>query len=285
MIPANFRYERPPNLDDALRLLAQHGDDAKILAGGHSLIPAMKLGLAEPVILVDLGRIPDLRHIRSRDGGFAIGAMTSHYEIESSALLKDGCPLLTQVAARIGDVQVRNKGTIGGSLAHADPAADWPAAILALDAELEIAAPGGRRTVRAQDFFVDLFETALQPGEILCEIRVPATSRSVAYVKTSQKASGFALASSAVVLDGGSARIGISGVGPKAYRAAAVESAIQGQPLTRDAIQTAAQHAADGIEPLEDIHASAEYRAHLARVNTARALAMAARAVRPKPAI
>src|SRR5919199_5763902 len=156
MYPANFDYKRPATVDEAVALLAQHGDDAKVLAGGHSLIPAMKLRLAQPKVVVDIGRIANLSYIREAGGRIAIGAMTTHQEIASSSLLKEKSPLLAETAAHIGDVQVRNKGTIGGSLAHADPAADYPAAILALEAEIEVAGPKGRRTLRAQDFFVDL---------------------------------------------------------------------------------------------------------------------------------
>src|SRR5262245_32662275 len=199
MYPASFEYFRPSTIDEAVAMLARHGDDAKVLAGGHSLIPAMKLRLARPRVIVDIGRVADLSYMREADGQIAIGAMTTHGEIEASSLLRERCPLLPETAAYIGDVQVRNRGTIGGSLAHADPAADWPAAILALDAELGIAGPRGRRTVGAAKFFVDLFETALQPDEILCEIRVRPTPRSVAYEKSEQKASGFALAGVAVV--------------------------------------------------------------------------------------
>ena len=175
-------------------------------------------------------------------------------------------------ALRIGDMQVRNKGTIGGSLAHADPAADWPAAVLALDAELEIVGPRGRRTIRADRFFVDLLQTAIAPGEILLEIRVPRTPPSVAYVKTEQKASGFALTGVAVVVTGRTARVAVTGVAAKPYRATAVEQALAADALTPERIARAASHAADGVEPLGDIHASPEFRAHLARVNTRRAL-------------
>jgi carbon-monoxide dehydrogenase medium subunit len=278
MYPAPFEYFRPSTLDEAVALLARHGDDAKVLAGGHSLIPAMKLRLARPAVLVDIGRVANLNYIRDAGAHIAIGAMTTHGEIEASALLHTRCPLLPETAAHIGDVQVRNKGTIGGSLAHADPAADWPAPILALDAELEIAGPRGRRMVRAASFFVDLLETAIGPGEILCEIRVPATPRSVAYVKTEQKASGFALVGvAAAILPGeGGIRVGITGVAAKAYRAAAVERAVAGQRTpTPQAIAAAALHASDGVDPMGDIHASAEFRTHLAALNTRRALVRA----------
>jgi carbon-monoxide dehydrogenase medium subunit len=270
MIPAAFEYFRPQTLEEAVGLLVKHGDDAKVLAGGHSLIPAMKLRLAQPKVLIDLGQIRDLNYIRERDGKIAIGAMTTHYEIESSELLREKCPLLTDVAPQIGDVQVRNKGTIGGSLVHADPASDWPAPILALDAEMEIAGASGRRIVKATEFFVEMLQTAVKPNEILCEIRVPKTEKSVAYVKFAQKASGFAIAGVAVVM-GKSTAVGVTGVAPKAYRAKVVERALRSGA---DFAQ-AAQKAADGVEPLGDIHASAEFRAHLARVNTRRALELA----------
>src|SRR5437016_1557583 len=177
MIPAAFDYVRPATLDEALGLLARHGEDAKVLAGGHSLIPAMKLRLSQPKVVIDIGRLGDLRSIGERDGKIAVGALTTHYEVESSDLLRRSCPLLPEVAAKIGDVQVRNKGTVGGSCVHADPAGDWPAAMLALDAEFEIAGARGSRTVAAKDFFVDLLTTAVKTGEILKSIHVPVTAR------------------------------------------------------------------------------------------------------------
>ena len=169
MIPASFDYQQPKTLDEAIKLLGQ-SEDGKVLAGGHSLVPAMKLRLAQPKTVIDIGRIPDLNYIREQNGQIVLGAMVTHYEIESSTLLKANCPLLPEVAAQIGDVQVRHQGTLGGSLVHADPAADWPAAILALDAELEIAGPNGRRTVKATEFFVEMMQSVVQPNEILCEI-------------------------------------------------------------------------------------------------------------------
>jgi carbon-monoxide dehydrogenase medium subunit len=278
MIPAPFDYLRPNTLDEALAALAG-SEEAKILAGGHSLIPAMKLRLAQPRSVIDISRLADLNYIREKNGTITLGAMLTHYEIESSAFLKDRCPLLPEVAAQIGDVQVRNRGTLGGSLVHADPAADWPAPILALDAELEIAGPQGRRVVKASDFFVEMMQSAVQPNEILVEIRVPTTAKSVAYVKFAQKASGFAIAGVAAVVDkpGQSVRVGITGVAAKAYRATGVEAALHGAPLTREAMAAAAEKAADGVETLNDIHASAEFRAHLALVHTRRALETAAR--------
>jgi len=276
MIPATFDYFRPQTLDEALSLLGKH-DDAKVLAGGHSLIPAMKLRLAQPKIIIDIGRVADLRYIREQDGRIVIGALATHHQIESSPLLRDRCPLLSEVAPQIGDVQVRNRGTLGGSLVHADPASDWPAAILALEAELTIAGANGRRTISAIDFFIEMMQTAVQPNEILCEIRFPTTGRSVAYVKSAQKASGFAIAGVAAVVDKArrTAVIGISGVAAKPYRAAAVERALAGNGLTLETVAAAAAKAAENVDPLGDIHASAEFRAHLAQINTRRALEMA----------
>ena len=276
MYPSAFDYHRPSTIDEAVSLLTQHGDDAKLLAGGHSLIPAMKLRLARPKVIVDIGRIANLSYIRDAGSHVAIGAMTTHGDIGASALLAEHCPLMSETATHIGDAQVRNRGTIGGSLAHADPAADWPAAVLALDAEIDAVGPRGKRTLRADAFFVDLLQTALAADELLCEIRVPKTSRRVAYVKTEQKASGFALVGVAVVIGDGSVRVGVTGVAAKAYRAAAVEHALAGQALTAEAIAEAAGHAADGVDALGDIHASAGFRAHLAAVNTRRALTRAA---------
>jgi aerobic carbon-monoxide dehydrogenase medium subunit len=273
MYPANFDYLRPSSVDEAVAMLVQHGDAAKLLAGGHSLIPAMKLRLARPEVVIDIGRIAALSDIRDAGGHLVVGAMTTHQEIATSKLLKEQCPLLAETASHIGDVQVRNKGTIGGSLAHADPAADYPAAILALEAEIVVTGPGGRRVIPAAQLFVDLFQTSVAANEIITAVRVPATSKAVAYEKTEQKASGFALAGVAVVVGTDGARVGVTGVAAKAYRAAAVEKALTGQPpWAADAIGRAATHAADGVEPLRDIHASAEFRAHLAQVNTRRAL-------------
>jgi len=263
VIPAPFDYARPATLDEALALLAKYGDDAKVLAGGHSLLPAMKLRLAQPKMVIDIGRLPELRGICKDGDTIVLGALTTHYAIESSDILKRDCPLTPEVAAAIGDVQVRNRGTIGGSIVHADPAADWPAAILALDAEMEIAGPKGRRTVKAAEFFVDMLQTAVAPGEILTAIRVPTTGRKVAYEKFAQKASGFAICGIAVA----EGRVGITGVAAKPYRALAVEKALAAGAAD------AAEKAVDGVDVLGDIHASAEFRAHLARIHTKRALA------------
>jgi carbon-monoxide dehydrogenase medium subunit len=274
VIPAAFDYLRPSSLEETLALLAKHGEDAKLLAGGHSLLPAMKLRLAQPRVLVDLARVPGLSGIREEDGRIAIGALTTHAEIEGSELLARACPLLPETAATIGDVQVRNRGTLGGSLAHADPAADWPAAVLALDAEIEAAGPDGRRAIPASEFFVDLLQTALRPGEVLTAVRVRPSGPRVAYEKFRQQASGFALAGVAAVIADGAVRVAVTGVAAKPYRAAAVEKALRKvSPATIDA---AAERAAEGVEPLGDLHASPEFRAHLAKVLARRALRRAA---------
>ena len=278
MVPASFEYHRPDSLDGAVKLLSQLGDDARPLAGGHSLIPAMKLRLAQPKALVDLGGVVELRRIEERGGKIAIGAMATHADILQSPMLGKRAPIYPAAAHHIGDTQVRNLGTIGGSLAHADPGADWPAVVLATEAELEIAGSGKRRTVAASEFFVDLLQTALQPGELLIAVHVAPTADTVAYVKTEQKASGFALCGVAAVVDRSAkrVRVAVTGVAATAYRARAVEQALEGRELTADAIDEAARAAAEGAAPLGDIHASPEFRAHLARVNVARALKQAA---------
>jgi carbon-monoxide dehydrogenase medium subunit len=282
MIPAQFDYVRAHTLAEALTLLAQN-EDAKILAGGHSLIPAMKLRLAQPPLLVDISRIADLTYIREENGQIRIGAMTTHYQIESSELLKNICPLLPECASHIGDLQVRNKGTIGGSVAHADPAGDWPAAIIALNAEVVATSKNGERTIRAEDFFVDMLTTSLEPGEILSEIRINKTNGRTAhaYVKMPHPASGFAVVGVAANLsfNGGreckSASIGITGVSSKAYRAAGVESALTGVTVNDETILSAASHATDGVDVNGDMFASDEYRKHLAAVYVRRAIAAA----------
>ena len=283
MIPAQFDYQAPKTLNEAINLLAQHPDDAKVLAGGHSLIPAMKLRLAQPALLVDIGRIKDLSYIREDGNQILIGATTTHYQIESSALLKNICPLLPECAAHIGDVQVRNKGTVGGSLAHADPAGDWPAAIIALRASLVVTGPSGDRVIAADDFFVDLLTTSMKAGEILREIRIdkPQGRFGQAYQKVPHPASGFAVVGVAVTLnlasDGScqSSGVGITGVASKAYRATGVESALANKKLDDATIADAASHAADGVDANSDLHASGEYRRHLAQVHTRRAISSA----------
>lgn len=280
MIPASFDYHRPGTLKEAVALLAEHGDDAKVLSGGHSLIPAMKFRLAQPAVVVDIGGIEKLRYIKAVGSKIAIGAMATHRDIESSKLIAKECPLLAQVAPQIGDVQVRNRGTLAGSLAHADPAGDWPAAMLALDAEIHLVGPDGKRKVKAADFFVDLMETAVQPGEIVSEIRVPKTGKSVSYVKFAQKASGFAIAGVAVVADKkkGVAKIGVTGVAATAFRATSSEAELKKhKKLSKAAFKAASALAMEGIDPMGDIHASEDYRAHLARVHVQRALELAAK--------
>src|SRR5258705_373551 len=282
MIAAQFDYVRANTLDEALTLLAQN-EDAKILAGGHSSMPTMKLRLAEPPLLIDLGRIKDLSYIREEDGQILIGAMTTHYEIESSDLLKKICPLLHQCAGHIGDVQVRNKGTIGGSVAHSDPAGDWPAAIIALNAEIVARSQSGDRSIKADNFFLDLLTTALEPGEILREIRINKSNGRTghAYVKMHHPASGFAVVGVAanLSLDGDGnclkASLGITGVAAKAYRPTGVESALNGATLNDAATASAAAHATDGIDANGDLFASADYRKHLAEVFVRRALSSA----------
>jgi aerobic carbon-monoxide dehydrogenase medium subunit len=280
MIPAPFDYQTPATLDEAISLLAADPDGAKVIAGGHSLIPAMKLRLAQPQTLVDIARIKSLSYIREEGNQILIGATTTHYEIESSDLLKGICPLLPACAKSIGDVQVRNKGTIGGSIAHSDPAADWPAAVLALNADLVLVGPGGERAVRAAEFFVSLFTTDIQPGEILREIRIakPSGRFGQAYQKVPHPASGFAVVGIAVHLELNddnsckAAQIGVTGVALKAYRAQAVESALAGSNLDEQTIASAAEHVCDGVDANNDLYASGEYRCHLARVHARRAI-------------
>jgi carbon-monoxide dehydrogenase medium subunit len=275
MIPASFDYESPRELNDVLALLSSR-EDAKLLAGGHSLLPAMKLRLAQPALLVDLSRVTGLSYIKEDGGKFRIGAMTTHADIASSSLLQKSSPLLQQAAREIGDLQVRNRGTLGGSLAHADPAADYPAAILALDAEIVAMSKRGERIIHARDFFTGLFSTALAADEIVTEVRVPVTApAATTYKKFAHPASGFAVVGVAVLLKMRgttieSAAIGITGVAEHAYRATAVEKALAGQ--TAGAIAKASESAAEGIEALGDYFASSEYRSHMARVFTRRAL-------------
>lgn len=288
MFPAKFEYHRPTSLDDAIKLLEQGDGDVKVLAGGHSLLPLMKLRLAQPKALVDIGRIQGLSGIQVSGDAVVIGPLTTHFMIESSEELQQKLPILPECASKIGDLQVRNVGTIGGSLVHADPAGDLPAVILALDAELKARGPNGERTIKGGDFFVEMLTSAIEPDEILTEIRIPLPpARSGgAYMKMDHPASHYALCGVAAVLTLGEgdkiseARVAVTGVGPKAYRATGVEEALKGQPANLDSYTKAAEKAADGQDPLSDIHASAEYRAHLARVYTRRALEQAAGRVR-----
>jgi aerobic carbon-monoxide dehydrogenase medium subunit len=284
MIPASFEYHAPKSLDEAVRLLERHGGEAKLLAGGHSLLPLMKLRLASPRFVIDLRKLRGMDYIREEDGKIAIGALTTHSEIAASDLLRKKCPLLPETAEHIGDVQVRNRGTIGGSLAHADPAADYPGAILALDAEIVAANGAGNRTVPAREFFVDMLTTALRPGEILTQIRVPRLNPRIgtAYCKLHQPASGFAVVGVAAKIAVGSTgkmdsvAIGITGLAPKAFRASEVENMLTGRKPGAKLFADASKEAARGIEALGDLHASAEYRSAMAVVFTRRALEKAA---------
>jgi len=279
MIPAGFDYYRATSVADAVQLLSAHAD-AKVLAGGHSLIPLMKLRLAEPPSLVDIGGLRELAGIREADGAIVLGALTTHHTLETSALLKSKLQAISEAASQIGDVQVRNRGTVGGSVVHADPGADLPAVILALDASMVLRGPSGERTVPAREFFVEMLTTAAQPNEILTEIRVPALpARSGgAYVKFPNPASNYSIVGAAaiVTLDGSGAcqdvRVGLSGAAPMPVRASGVEAALRGQQPTPEALLRAAAEAASGVDALEDIHASSEYRLHLCRIMTRRAL-------------
>lgn len=278
MYPANFEYYVAKSIPDAVQLLGQH-QDAKLIAGGHSLLPLMKLRLANPPALIDIGRVSELRGIKQEGDALVIGALTTHREIESSRLLHDLCPILPEAASLIGDLQVRNRGTIGGSLSHADPAADLPAVALALGAEIVAVGPKGKRTIKVDDFFQGLFSTDLHSDEVLAEVRVPVQTagRASAYVKHPHPASRYAVIGVAVagMVERGNARdvrVGITGASDHAYRATAVESALNGKPLDSESIAAAASHAADGRTMLGDLAASDRFRAHLAEVYTARAL-------------
>jgi aerobic carbon-monoxide dehydrogenase medium subunit len=281
MIPSPFEYLAPTTLQEALSLLSTHKDEAKLLAGGHSLLPMMKLRLAAPAYLIDLGRIPGLAYIRESDGQIQIGPLTTHFMVESSALLRQHLPALAEAAGMIGDVQVRNRGTIGGSLAHADPAGDLPAAMQMAEAQFKLIGPAGERRVSTEQFFVDLMTTALRPDELLAEIQlaVPPAHTGSAYLKVFQKASGFAIVGVAagitLAADGRvcqTARVGITGVAAKSFRARSVERALEGKAIDAAAITAAAEYASDGAEALSDLHASGDYRLALARVYTKRAL-------------
>ncbi len=284
MIPSAFEYVAPASLGEATAFLTAHKDDSKLLAGGHSLIPLMKLRLAAPKYLVDLAHIPNLRDIKQVGGAIEIGAMATHHEIESSEIIRGQIPALAQAAASIGDVQVRNRGTLGGSLAHADPAADYPAVILALDAEITAIGPNGQRVIKATEFFVNLLTTVLESNEIITSIRVPipAAGTRVSYQKFPHPASHFAITGVAAAIKLGAngtcatAAIGVTGAGSKAVRATAAEASLVGKTLDAAALSQAGALAADAIDPIGDIHASDEYRRHLVREFTARAIRAAA---------
>ena len=278
MIPASFEYFSPASLQEAIDLLSSR-EDVKILAGGQSLVPLMKLRLSKPSCIVDLCRIPDLSHIREEKNHIVIGAMTTYSRIEESQLLRSGCPLLPQTAATIGDVQVRNQGTLGGSLAHADPAGDMPATILALEAEIKALGPKGERWIKAEDFFLGLLTSALEPDEILTAVRVPVLKESKsAYLKAAQRTSGFAVVGVAVSLELNSQGncqaigIGVTGISDTAYRAENVETMLRGQKLDSALIEKAAAQVTAGKDIIEDINGSKEYRSHLASVYVVRAI-------------
>ncbi|HEY8602448.1 MAG TPA: xanthine dehydrogenase family protein subunit M [Thermomicrobiales bacterium] len=284
MIPSEFDYVKAGSVQEALGLLQQHGDDAKVLAGGHSLVPMLKLRLANPAVLVDISGISELKGITSGGDKVTIGALTTHNDIEHSAELKNSFPILAEAATLIGDPMVRNRGTFGGSLAHADPAGDWPAVALALGAQMHITGPGGERTVAADDFFIDILTSDVQPGELLTAIDLPVSSGKVgmSYQKFSHPASGYAVVGVAatVTVDGSgncaSARVAVTGAGAKATRLTSVEDALVGKPLTEENVAAAAGTAGDGIDYLGDIYASEEYRAHLVKVFAKRAVLAAA---------
>ena len=277
MISTAFEYSRATSLDDALAKLQASNGEGKLLAGGHSLVPLMKLRLSEPKTLIDIARIPGLAGIRKKDDKIEIGAGTVHHDVATSALLRDACPVLAETAAEIGDPQVRNRGTLGGSLAHADPAADYPAVMLALDAEIHIKGSKGWRVVKAHDFFQGMFTVDLAPNEIIAGVQfVPV--KAAAYAKLHQRASHFAIVGVAAALDVSkgmiqSARIGLTGASSHATRLTDVEEALAGKALSRGTIEAASKLAGAKLEDVNsDIHASEEYRRAMIPVFTERAL-------------
>jgi carbon-monoxide dehydrogenase medium subunit len=278
MIPAEFDYVAPETLEETIRTLVQGGEEAKLLAGGHSLIPLMKLRLAAPALLVDLRRVPGLHGIQRENGSWRIGALTTHTELEHTTELG----LVSRVAGTIADPQVRNCGTIGGSLAHGDPASDLPGMLLACEGSVTLQGQSGQRTVPAGELFRHYMETAIEPDEVLTEVRVPALEGwGHSYQKFTRRAEDWAMVSVAAVVrrDGDTCaevRVALGNMGPTHVRAAAVEEALRGRPLTREAIVAAANEAADNTDPPADLNASADYKRHLARVLTARALTEAA---------
>lgn len=277
MISTAFEYSRATSVDDALAKLRAANGEGKLLAGGHSLIPVMKFRLSEPKLLIDIGRIPELSGIRSKDGRIEIGAGTVHHNVATSPLLQKECPMLAEAAATIGDPQVRNCGTLGGSLAHADPAADYPAAMLALDADIHLKGASGARVVKAHDFFRGLFTVNLAADEIIVAVQF-APVKAAAYAKLYQRASHFAIVGVAAALDVNkgtitSARIGLTGASSHATRLTDVENALAGKKLAASSIDAAVRTAGAKIEDLNsDIHASKEYRRAMIPVFTQRAL-------------
>lgn len=282
MIPAQFDYVRPTTLDEAVRALSEGGDDVKVLGGGQSLLPVLRLRLAAPTLIVDLGGIAELRGIREDGDRIVVGAMTTHHDVVHDELLHEHVGLLSDAAATVADPQVRHRGTLGGSLSHADPAGDLGAVALALEAEFVIAGPSGRRTVPASEFFVDLFTTALGEDEILAEIRFPRyTGWKHHYEKFNRTAQAWSMVAVAVALkvEGGSiaeARVGLTNMGSTPIRATAVEQALVGQQASEDTARAAAEHATEGTSAPSDADAASDYREHLARVLTGRAVLTAA---------
>jgi carbon-monoxide dehydrogenase medium subunit len=282
VIPAKFDYLAPTSVEEALSALAEHGDDAKIMAGGQSLLPVLRMRLNAPELVIDLGRIEALRGVSEDGDALVIGALTTHSEMVTNDLVHQHALLLSKAAAEVADNQIRHRGTFGGALAHADPAGDMGAAALALDAEFVIQGAGGSRTVGASDFFVDLFETAIGEDEILTAIRVPKhTGWGAHYEKFVRVAHQWPIVAvaAAVRADGGTiaeARVGLTNMGSTALRATATEAALSGAAATEDGVRAAAERAAEGTNPPSDLNGSSEYRKHLARVLTRRAVLEAA---------
>lgn len=281
MIPATFEYVRAHSVDEAVAALGEHGDEARVLAGGHSLLPMMKLRLAVPEFLVDVGRVEELRGVREDGDHLVIGAATTHHAVMTDDLVRGHCGVLADVVATIGDAQVRHRGTIGGGLAHGDPAGDLPAALLALDGEVVVTGPDGRRTIGAADLFTDYLETAVAEDEVLVEVRVPKLGDGWGwnYQKFNRVAQAWAIVGSCALVRRSNgtieqARVGLTHMGTVPVRASATEQALAG--AAPDAIGEAAQEAAEGTDPPSDLNADADFRRHLARVLTARALQAAA---------
>lgn len=281
MIPAAFDYEAPSTVDDAVRVFAEAGDDAKLLAGGQSLLPVLRMRLDAPGKVVDLGRVAEMRGVRTEGDMLVIGAMTTHYDVQRDPMVHDHLALLARATDTVADPQVRHRGTFGGSLAHADPAGDLLAPVLALEAEMVCCGPQGRRTIPAEDFFADFFTTTLGQDELLVEVRLPKyTGWHAHYEKFNRVAQAWSVVgvAAAVRVDGGSiadARVGLTNMDTIPKRARGVEEALLGRPATPESIRTAAAHAAEGTSPPTDANGDAEYRQHLARVLTDRAVTAA----------